>query len=131
MKSFASNGDYVLLVRDAHVYCDVDIGEQAAVVVVDTTQYLADIARSVGCDRIRHLRNLAVPTLSGKRIPADVHRLSCSQLPDFGLIDKSPHLHSPQIRELEQQFALLHVLALLDRNRVDGAIEWRSNFRVL
>ncbi len=116
MKSLAGYRHYIFLIRDAHVYCHVNVWQKTPVIVVHAAKYLAHIARAVGRDRIRHLGDLAVPALARQRVPGNIHGLTGGKLSNLWFIYECADLDSPKICELKQQLTLLYVLALFDWN---------------
>ena len=113
--------------NDGHIH--IRVGQQTEIMIIENTHHLADIACAPQLNSGGKRGHSAGPDAARQGIPADFRFLAGDQAADIGFVDVSADQNFREVGFLKQQFASLHVAALLHRKHVHDAVERSHDVR--
>src|ERR1700733_14821062 len=98
------------------------VGKQVQPVIGYRADQFPDVPRSPGDHLLWQHLCFAIPDPVRMRVPENLDGLVDVNLPQLWLIDKRPDPHLVQVRQLGQEVADLHEIALTNRERIQRAV---------
>ena len=115
--------EHVLVLRGHDGDADVNVGEQAEVLIVDQASGFAHVSIAAEFNRGGHRIHRTIPDASGDGIPCDLNFLADLETSDIGLVDKGAYENLRQVSFLQHEFATLDEGSLFDWHRIYDAVE--------